>query len=203
MFWYPLRKCSVGVWFWPVVLKKAKLYKVMKVEMVNIVQCVQVMEILWIARSEENMQVMGYWCFAWSKLSVHLSIDDGSNPIDLKWQSWLWDDLIYVDGILTHDLSMYLEIWVCLKFCVANIRLWICRYVHGFYSLQGTYSHKCFFGKSHTHGFGFWKSRTHADMLWRKHIQKVGFWWKGCMISLISIDVCLLSINEVFLMIYT
>ncbi len=67
MFLSRLRKPLVGVWFWPVVLKNAKLYKVMKIKVVKGVQSVKVMEILWIVRSEENMYVMGYWCFAWSK----------------------------------------------------------------------------------------------------------------------------------------
>jgi len=32
------------------------------------------MNILWSVGSKENMHVMGFWCFAWSRLNMHLSI---------------------------------------------------------------------------------------------------------------------------------
>lgn len=48
-------------------------------------------------------------------------------------------------------------------------------------------------------GFDYGEAHIHMEMFWGKHIYKLEFCWKGCLISLISLILFLLSINEVLL----
>ena len=58
-------KCCFGLRYW----ERLKLYKEEKIKGLS----GEVMNILWSVRSNENMHVKGFWCFAWSRLSMCLS----------------------------------------------------------------------------------------------------------------------------------